>query len=82
MPPATIFLDISGDAEDLIKNFNTKHRYNIIVAKRKNLEVKFEISKETIEQFYFLQKLTSKRQGYLTKPKSYFETLIKIYSKK
>jgi len=81
-PPATIFLDISGNAEDLIKNFNTKHRYNINVAKRKNLTVTFDTTDEKIEQFYFLQKLTAKRQGYIIKPKSYFETLIKFYSKK
>jgi len=81
-PPATILLDISGSPEDLIKNFNTKHRYNINVAKRKNLIVTFEINDEKIEEFYFLQKLTSKRQGYLIKPKSYFETLIKFFDKK
>ena len=81
-PPATIMLDISDSPENLIKNFNTKHRYNINVAKRKNLTVTFDIDDEKIEQFYFLQKLTSKRQGYLTKPKSYFETLVKFYAKK
>lgn len=81
-PPATIFLDISGSADNLLKNFNTKHRYNINVAKRKNLSVTFDCSDEKIEEFYFLQKLTAKRQGYLIKPKSYFETLIKFFSKK
>lgn len=81
-PPATILLDISGNSEDLIKNFNTKHRYNINVAKRKNLLVTFEINDEKIEEFYFLQKLTAKRQGYIIKPKSYFETLIKFFDKK
>jgi len=81
-PPATIFLDISKDEDEIIKNFNTKHRYNINVAKRKNLKVTFDVSDEKIEEFYFLQKLTSKRQKYIIKPKSYFETLIKFYSKK
>lgn len=81
-PPATILLDISDTPENLLKNFNTKHRYNINVAKRKNLQVTFEVNDEKIEEFYFLQKLTARRQGYIIKPKSYFETLIKFFDKK
>ena len=81
-PPATIVLDITDTPENLLKNFNTKHRYNINVAKRKNLVVTFDITDEKIEEFYFLQRLTSKRQHYLIKPKSYFETMIKFFDKK
>lgn len=81
-PPATIILDISDTPENLLKNFNTKHRYNINVAKRKNLTVTFDITDEKIEEFFFLQRLTAKRQKYIIKPKSYFETLIKFFYKK
>lgn len=81
-PGATVFLDISKDEEDILKNFHSKHRYNLNLAKKKNLRVSFDINKKTLEDFYFLQKITSERQKYIIKPKDYYDTLINTFDKK
>ena len=81
-PEATVLLDISKSEEELLKNFHTKHRYNLNLAKKKNLKIIFDINERTIEDFYYLQKVTSKRQGYLVKEKLYYDTLINFFNKK
>jgi lipid II:glycine glycyltransferase (peptidoglycan interpeptide bridge formation enzyme) len=81
-PDATVMLDISKDPEELLKNFHTKHRYNLNLAKKKNLTVCFDINEKTINEFYYLQKITSKRQGYLVKDFEYYNVLINYFNKK
>lgn len=81
-PEATVILNISLSPEDLLKNFHTKHRYNLNLAKKKNLEISFEINDKTINEFYHLQKITSKRQGYIIKSFDYYNVLINTFNKK
>jgi len=81
-PDATVLLDISPNPEDLLKNFHTKHRYNLNLAKKKNLTLSFEINNETINDFYHLQILTSKRQGYIIKDFEYYNVLINTFNKR
>lgn len=81
-PEATVILDISKSPEELLQNFHTKHRYNLNLAKKKNLEISFEINEKTINEFYHLQKLTSKRQGYIIKDFNYYNVLINTLNKK
>jgi len=81
-PEATVVLDISPSPEDLLKNFHTKHRYNLNLAKKKNLELTFEINEKTLNEFYHLQKITSKRQGYIIKDFEYYNVLINTFNKK
>jgi len=81
-PPATVLLDISKSENELLKNFSPKHRYNLNVALRKNLKISFVVDDQKIEEFYFLQKLTSDRQKYLIRPKKYYETMINFYNQK
>lgn len=81
-PDATVILDISKPEDELLKNFHTKHRYNLNLAKKKNLTIVSEINEKTLEDFYYLQKVTSKRQGYIVKDKLYYDTLINTFNKK
>jgi len=81
-PEATVLLDISKDENKLLENFHTKHRYNLNLARKKGLTLSYDISPKTIEDFYYLQKVTSKRQGYIVKGKNYYETLINTFNKK
>jgi lipid II:glycine glycyltransferase (peptidoglycan interpeptide bridge formation enzyme) len=81
-PEATVILDISPEEDVLLKNFHTKHRYNLNLAKKKNLVVSFDISDKTINEFYYLQKLTSKRQNYIVKGFEYYNVLINTFNKK
>jgi lipid II:glycine glycyltransferase (peptidoglycan interpeptide bridge formation enzyme) len=81
-PEATVILDISKSPEDLLQGFHSKHRYNLNLAKKKNLEISFEINEKTISDFYYLQKVTSKRQGYLIKDFEYYNVLINTFTKR
>jgi lipid II:glycine glycyltransferase (peptidoglycan interpeptide bridge formation enzyme) len=81
-PDATVLLNISEDPSELLKNFHTKHRYNLNLAKKKNLEISFEINEKTIQDFYYLQKLTAKRQGYIVKGFEYYNVLINTFKKR
>ena len=81
-PPATVFLDISENEDEILKNFHTKHRYNLNLAKKKNLDVSFDVNEKTLEEFYYLQKITSDRQKYLIKSKDYYDILINTFNKK
>lgn len=81
-PEATVILDISKSPEELLQNFHTKHRYNLNLSKKKNLEISFEINEKTINEFYYLQKVTSKRQGYIIKDFEYYNVLINTFNKK
>ena len=81
-PDATVILDISKKEDELLKNFHTKHRYNLNLAKKKNLTINFEINEKTLEDFYYLQKVTSSRQDYIIKDKIYYDTLINTFNKK
>lgn len=81
-PEATVLLDISKSPEELLQNFHTKHRYNLNLAKKKNLNISFEINDKTINEFYYLQKITSKRQGYIIKEFEYYNVLINTFNKR
>lgn len=81
-PAATVFLDITKDEDEILKNFHTKHRYNLNLAKKKNLNISFEINEKTLEDFYFLQKTTSQRQKYIIKGKDYYDVLVNTFNKK
>jgi len=81
-PEATVILDISKSPEELLQNFHTKHRYNLNLSKKKNLEISFEINEETMNEFYYLQKITSKRQNYIIKDFEYYSVLINTFNKK
>jgi len=81
-PDATVLLDISKPEEELLKNFHTKHRYNLNLARKKNLTISTEVSEKTLNEFYYLQKLTSKRQGYIVKNFEYYEVLINTFNKR
>lgn len=81
-PEATVLLDITPTPEELLKNFHTKHRYNLNLAKKKDLKISFETNEQTIKDFYLLQKITSGRQKYLVKGYDYYNVLINTFNKR
>ncbi len=76
--PRFVFrLNIEGKTEDeVFAQFHSKTRYNIRVAQKNNVEVRV-CSLEALEDFTRLMKITGERDGFATRPKSYFEGLLK-----
>lgn len=72
---ATIFVDISGDEETLISGLKQKTRYNIRLAKRKEVKIeKRPMDQAGVDLMYELMNATQKRAGFFLRQKSYFKT--------
>lgn len=76
----------TGDDKEKIKkstykSFENKTRYNIKVAQERGLSVevydKDNITDEALEVFHNLMSTTGQRDNFMTRPKKYFENMIK-----
>ncbi len=73
-----VFLDLTPDEGTLKANLKSKTRYNVRLAGRKGVEVRIENNKRGLKIFYDMHLITSKRQGFLTHSKEYFEQAFEI----
>ncbi len=76
-PIETTILDISGTEAELLQKMHSKTRYSIRIGLKSGLEFR-EIS---VDEFYNLLSLTSRRQKFRTYPKEYFICLEKTIDK-
>jgi len=74
--PKYVFrLDIANKTEEeLLKSFHEKTRYNIRLSTRKGVTVR-EGTKEDIDIFYNIMKITGTRDNFFIRPKEYFERI-------
>lgn len=77
-PRSTLITDISISEDALLKNMHHKTRYNIKVASKHNVVVRY-IEKSPREAIALLGK-TSKRQRYKSHPDSYYFNLISYFA--
>ncbi len=61
--------------EELLAAFHTKTRYNLRLSERKGVVVKL-CSKEMLPDFSRIMLETGNRDGFITRPQSYFETMM------
>ena len=75
--PCYVFrLDVKDKTEeDLLAAFHSKTRYNLRLSARKGVTVKL-CGKEMLEDFTRIMKETGDRDGFITRPQSYFETMM------
>lgn len=73
-PKFTYRLDISGDLDQVLKNFHSKTRYNIRLAGRKGVNV-FKGDRQDLEEFHRLMKLTGQRDNFVIRPLEYFQRM-------
>jgi peptidoglycan pentaglycine glycine transferase (the first glycine) len=71
-PRATIILDLHPPEDNLLQSFHHKTRYNIKLAQKKGVEIREVVTKDGVDVFYDLFRLTSDRDRFLILQKSYF----------
>lgn len=76
--PRYVFrLDVEGKTEEeLLASFNSKTRYNIRLAKRRGVVIR-QADAEGLDDFSELMVETGIRDNFVTRPKRYFENLLK-----
>lgn len=73
-PKAVMVLDLTPTPDELLAAFHSKWRYNVRVAERKGVEVA-RAGRNELPAFYELLVETARRDGFLIRGRSYFETL-------
>ena len=75
--PCYVFrLDVKDKTEEeLLAAFHSKTRYNLRLSARKGVTVRL-CGKEMLEDFTRIMKETGDRDGFITRPQSYFETMM------
>ena len=73
-PRYTFRLDLAAEGSDLLKGCHSKTRYNIKVAEKKGIEI-IEATRNELPIFENIMKVTGQRDGFLTRPLSYFENM-------
>ncbi len=72
-PRFNMILDIKEKTEEaLLKEFSPKTRYNLRVAAKNGISVRYSTSKEDLKLFYDLFTITCKRDGFLGRSFDYF----------
>jgi len=66
--------------EELLKQFGEKTRYNIKVATKKNINVRYSRNEEDLKIFYDLYKTTTIRDEIGCRPYEYFERMLEAYN--
>ena len=60
------------DADDLMKGFHSKTRYNIRLARRKGVEIRAAESEKDLKRFYEVLRETSSRQSFMIRGYEYY----------
>jgi len=75
--PYTAIIDLTKSEDEILANMKPKWRYNIKLAKKKEVEVEIvEKSKENIKAFYDLMLETTRRDGFSGNNFEYYKTFL------
>lgn len=73
-PSHTLLLDLSKTEQELLANMHSKTRYNIRLAERKGVTIRFGRSSKEMDGFIFCIKETYARHDIKSFPESYYRT--------
>ncbi len=68
-PKKTLIIDLSQDEKEILAQMKGKTRYNINLAKKKNLKIVWSRDRKKLKDFWRLNVVTSRRNGF--KPHSF-----------
>ncbi len=75
-PQHTLLLDLAMPEEALAKDLRPKTRYNIRLAERKGVGVRFSTDPKDVELFLALCRSVSKRTGFSYHPDTYYRSIL------
>lgn len=79
-PRYNMILNISGKTEEeVFKGYSEKTRYNVRVAKRKGVTVRYSRDVEDLKTFYNLYVVTGIRDKIASRPYDYFERMLNTF---
>ncbi len=79
-PRHNMILDLENKTEEqLLTNFSEKTRYNIKVAAKKGVNIRYSRDKKDLKIFYELYKTTTIRDEIGCRPYEYFERMLEAY---
>ncbi len=80
-PEDTLMLDLKKSEEEIPKEMKQKTRYNIKLAEKKGVKIKYQVSsikhQDYFEKFWLLTEETSRRNGIISHPKEYYFKMLK-----
>ena len=79
--PTSFWIDLASNEEDLMKSFQSKTRYNIRLAQRKEVVVREDNSDKAFEKYIQLTKETVERQGFYAHSEKYHRLMWKTLHK-
>jgi len=77
-PQDELVLDISLSEDKLLEQMHPKTRYNIRLAQKKDLKVKFSKDPKDVDDFYNLAIKTSIHDGFKYHSKSYYKKMLEV----
>ena len=81
-PIRDMILNIDGKTEEeIVKGYSSKTRYNIKLAEKKGVTVRYSLDEEDLKKFYELMKITAQRDKIGLREYDYFKKIIDSYPK-
>ena len=77
-PRNTLVLDLRRSEEDLLSGMRQKTRYNVRLAERKGVKVRFSKDRQDLETFINLAHEVSKRTSFRYHPDDYYRTMYEV----
>lgn len=82
-PIRNMILDIDGKTEEeILAEYSQKTRYNIKVANKKGVTIRYSNSEEDLKEFYNLMIVTAKRDKIALRTYDHFKKMIDVYKEK
>ena len=79
-PIQNMILRIKGKTEEeIVKGYSEKTRYNIRVAEKKGVIVRYSRDEEDLKKFYELSEITAKRDGISLRDYSYYKRMLEAF---
>lgn len=75
-----MILKINGESEEeILKRYSQKTRYNIHLAERKGITVRYSRDEKDLQTFYKLSQITAQRDGIALRTYDHFKSLLNSY---